>query len=118
MKKLKITTKSSDEIATAFAAVFTKIQPLPGAKGVTQADRLEPYRKEIMKQRKRGLSWKQIAEGMSDPMIGERVSQRILKAVFEPKKPEPVPAPATPPRPHLILDPMTGQRVFPKPAGS
>ena len=96
MKRLKITTKTRDEIATAFTAVFTTIQSLPGAKDVTQADRLEPYRKEIMKQRKRGLSWKQIAEGMGDPMIGERVSQRTLKAVFEPKKPEPVPAPAAP----------------------
>lgn len=82
MTKLKITTKTPAEITAAFDAVFKAMQP--EAKPLTQADRLEPYRKQIMKQRRRGLSWRLIAQGMADPRIDEKVSYKTLMNVFGP----------------------------------
>jgi hypothetical protein len=123
MSRLKITTKTSEQIAAEFAATFKDIKPVPPAKPVTQEDRLAPYRKEILKQRRRGLTWKQIADGMSRPPISESVSERTLKAMFEAKKDAaPVVAPAgtspvaKPPRARLILDPLTGKPVIVPPA--
>ncbi len=82
MTKVKITTKTPAEITAAFDAVFKAMEP--DRKPLTQADRLEPYRKQIMKQRRRGLSWRMIAQGMADPRIDEKVSYKTLMNVFGP----------------------------------
>jgi hypothetical protein len=82
MKRIQITTKTGDQIAADFDAVFKTIKPIPPARPVTQADRLAPYRKAILKQRRRGLDWKQIATGMAQPPILEKVSAKALKQLF------------------------------------
>lgn len=128
MSSIKVTTKTSAQIAADFAVAFKDIKPIPVAKPLTQKDRLAPYRKEIRRQRRRGLSWTQIAEVMGRPPISEKVSDRLLKAVFgAAKTPAPgavpaAPAPAAAPvamapkpaRVRLVLDPLTGQPVTPK----
>lgn len=82
MRKLQVTTKPRVQIAAEFAAVFKDIKPIEVAKPVTQAERLAPYRSHILKQRRRGLTWKQIAEGMSGPIINEKVSFKLLRRLF------------------------------------
>lgn len=108
MTKIKITTKSSDEIMTAFTAVFKERKPR-SVKTRTQADRLAPYRKAVMQQRRRGFEWDEIAAGMADPRIGEKVSPKTLKEVFDPKPKPAAAGPANPPSRRVILDPATGQ---------
>lgn len=130
MRKYQVTTKTREQIAAVFAAVFKTIKPADAPKPVTQAERLAPYRPDIMKQRRRGLTWKQIADGMADPRINEKVSARLLKKLFgsddpakklaaaaaQPAVPArsaaaPAPSPATAPKPpsrRYILDPLTG----------
>lgn len=88
MKKLKITTKLRQQIAAEFAVVFKDIKPVLVAP-VTQADRLAPYRAQILKQRRRGLTWKQIAGGMADPRINEKVTEKVLREVFGGKETAP-----------------------------
>ena len=82
MNMLQVTTKTSDQIEAAFAAVFSAIEPSQARRPVTQADRLAPYRKAIMRQRRRGLTWKQIAAAMADPRINEPVTEKLLRKVF------------------------------------
>jgi hypothetical protein len=82
MKRLHVTTKTPAQIAAEFDTVFSQIKPVAVARPVTQAERLAPYRKVILKQRRRGLDWKQIATGMAQPPIQEKVSARVLKQVF------------------------------------
>lgn len=119
---IKVTTRTTEEIDAAFADVFKAIQPLPTAKALTQEDRLAPYRKAVLKQRRRGLSWRQIAQGMTDPRIGEHVSDKLLRRVFgaadpaardgsKPGASAEAPTEVKPPVRHLILDPLTGQRI-------
>lgn len=76
------TTKTFKQLAAEFATVFKDIRPVAAPKPVTQAERLAPYRPHILKQRKRGLTWKQIADGMGDPRIGVKVSERVLRLYF------------------------------------
>jgi hypothetical protein len=129
MSTIKVTTKTSDEIDAAFAAVAKDMKPFQKARRLTQADRLAPYRKAIMKQRRRGLTWKQIVAIMADPRVGENVSERLLIAVFGTPKsagssplvllnsipPAPAVVSAKPPRQRLILDPLTGEQISPRP---
>ncbi len=114
MKKLHVTTKSPGEIAAEFAAVFKAIKPMPSV-AVTQADRLAPYRRNILKQRRRGLTWRQIADGMADPRINEKVTEKVLRQLFGAKE-KPANVSPKPPVEHLILDPLTGLRITPPPA--
>jgi hypothetical protein len=114
MKTPPVTTKTPEQIDLVFDEVFKNVAPILKAKPITAADRLAPYRKAIVKQRRRGLTWKQIAAGMSDPRIGEKVSESLLKKIFAPKTAAPKPASA--PRPQvdrLILDPLTGREITP-----
>lgn len=135
MSKITITTKSPEQIAAAFATVYGEFKVREAARNPTQADRLAPYRAEIVKLRRRGLSWTQVAQIMADPRIGEKVSAKLLANIFgetsatPASKPAavptrgpvaapapasvaaPLPAPA-PARPrHLIIDPLTGRRL-------
>jgi hypothetical protein len=138
MSAITITTKTSEQIDAEFEVVFSRVQPPAVFKPLTQADRLEPYRKAVMKQRGRGLTWKQIATGMGERPISEKFTEKALKKAFggkrkrvkkaasptpksarlfldpvtrqpvTPKAPAPKPKPA---KEHLILDPVTGERV-------
>ena len=112
MNIIHVTTRTPDQIASAFSAVFKDIAPIVPAKPVTQEDRLAPYRKEVLKQRRRGLNWKQIAAGMADPRIGEVTSAATLKRVFGTRVPArpAAPVPVGPP-PHFVLDPLTNQPI-------
>lgn len=106
MKTVTVTTKTREQIAADFAAAFKDMQPAHAAERPTQKDRLAPYRKEILRLRRRGLSWNQIAAGMRNPPINERVTAKLLRLEFgtapadatkaTPKDPSPV-APAVPP---------------------
>ena len=132
MSQIKITTKTPEQISAAFAAAVKDYE----AKRPSQATRLEPYRTEVMKLRRRGYTWKQVAQIMSDPQIGEKASVKLLVKVFGGRSdasasgdatrpgtgaataPKAVPATApaaapasVPARRHLVLDPLTGQRV-------
>lgn len=132
MSQIKITTKTPEQIGAAFAAAVKDYE----AKRPSQATRLEPYRTEIMKLRRRGYTWKQVAQIMGDPQIGEKVSVKLLVKVFggrtdasasgDAARPEtgaasvpkavpaatPAAAPASvPARRHLVLDPAKGQRI-------
>jgi hypothetical protein len=126
MRVLKVTTKTSDQIAAGFTAVFNEMNPAEAVQRVTQEQRLKPYRTQVLKERRRGFTWKQIAAGMRDPRIGETVSAKVLKAMFGGEKTAPKPAvkrapkakekPAPKaPKEHLILDPVTGERITPTP---
>jgi hypothetical protein len=98
-----VTTKSSKQITADFLTIFQNVKSNTEAKPVTPQDRMKPYRKEILKLRRRGLSWKQIARGMRQPPINERVSTKLLSAVFgaaqQPaaKTTRPIPDSPTPP---------------------
>ncbi len=97
MSKITITTKTPAQIVADFATVFKAIQPVAAAKPVTQADRLAPYRTVILKQRRRGLTWAQIATGMSQAPISEPVTEKLLKRIFGTKaKPATTAVPAAP----------------------
>lgn len=111
MKMLRVTSKTDEQLAAGFDAVFKKAKPRANASRVTQEQRLAPFRKYVLKLRKRGFGWREIATGMADPRIDENVSARVLKAVFEPPKPKP----AKPPVEHLILDPLTLRPITPPP---
>jgi hypothetical protein len=89
MPTLTITTKSTEQIAAAFDAVFGEMTPGWGDKP-TLEQRMKPYRKQILKLRRRGLSWNQIAAGMGKPPIDEKVSSKTLRTLFgeSEKKPE------------------------------
>lgn len=82
MTKYTITTKTPEQIAAEFAAAFAGVEPSESVKPLTQKARLEPYRVHIMRQRRRGLTWQQIAERMSLPPINEPVTWRLLQRVF------------------------------------
>jgi hypothetical protein len=124
----KITTKTPAEIAAAFAAVCADLRPLTAPKVVTAADRLAPYRIEVMKLRRRGLSWRQISQAMADPRIGEKVSPKLLQKVFSarsksapaatPVAPTPTAPAAKPQPPRLIVDPLTGKPSILPPPGA
>lgn len=126
MSASQITTKTSEQIDAAFEAVFKDIQPPAAAVPVTLENRLEPYRKAIRNQRRRGLTWEQIAQGMGDPKIDETVSARTLRRIFGGKekagkrarKPAaPKPKKVKPPKPRLIRDPKTGKlTIIPPPS--
>jgi hypothetical protein len=113
MKQIRITTKSPEQIDAEFEASFKDLTPAAYVKVLTDADRLAPYRKAIMRQRKRGMSWRQIAEVMSRPPIDEKVSDVLLKKVFAPATVSPKPAPAPRPDDRYVLDPLTGLQVPP-----
>jgi hypothetical protein len=71
--------------------VFADIKPPHAARKQTQAERLAPYRRAIMKQCRRGLTWMQIAGAMADPRIRVKVSEKTLRQTFGDK---PADAPA------------------------
>lgn len=77
--------KSSDQITSAFDAVFKPITPAEQNR-VSAKQRLAPYRTQVQALRKRGYSWKQIAAGMKDPKIGEKTSPLTLKQLFGTKR--------------------------------
>ncbi|MGN6589632.1 MAG: hypothetical protein ACTHKE_05010, partial [Sphingomicrobium sp.] len=72
---------SADQIHAAFNAVFKEITPTKEAK-VSAAQRLEPFRGDVVRLRKQGYSWKQIANGMHDPRIGIKTAGSTLKLLF------------------------------------
>ena len=109
MRKYKVTTKTQKEISSAFAAVFKDVKPALAPKPVSQEESLEPYRSAVEKQRERGMDWDQIAMGMADPRIGEKVSAKALKRMFG--RPKKTPENVQPKR--LVFDPATGQPVPP-----
>jgi hypothetical protein len=113
MRTIKVTTKTSAQIAAAFADVFKDVKSDAQPKPATQKDRLAPYAKQIMKLRRRGLSWKQIAAGMADPRIGEKVNERILRKVLgeAPKADAATSSAPKPPVQRAAIDPLTGQTV-------
>jgi len=116
MTKITITTKTPDQIAAEFEAAFKDVPLVTKTKKLTHADRLEPYRKAVMKERKKGRPWGQIAAIMSQPPIKEPATERLLRTVFG-RAATPTPAaPARAPLPRLILDPATGLPVPPKTA--
>jgi hypothetical protein len=82
MTKINVTTKTSAEIDAVFDAIFQDVAPPRVTKPLTMADRIAPYRKAILKQRRRGLTWGQIAAGMADPRLGEKISASTLKRAF------------------------------------
>jgi hypothetical protein len=70
-----------------------------------------------MKLRRRGVSWRNIAAGMANPRIGEKVSDKLLKKIFgaaeKPTATRPAP-PSDGMEDRLVLDPLTGQEVTPQ----
>lgn len=72
---------SAEQIHAAFSAVFKEITPTREAK-VSAAERLEPFRGDVVRLRKQGYSWKQIANGMHDPRIGIKTAGSTLKLLF------------------------------------
>jgi hypothetical protein len=60
--------------------IFADIGPPRDPREQTQAYRLTPYRKAIMKQRRRGLTWKQIAAAMADPKLGAKGTRKAAPA--------------------------------------
>jgi hypothetical protein len=77
------TRQTKKEIHAAFVTVFGDVAKAQrDAERVTAAKRLKPYRGEVLKLRRAGLSWKKIAIGMRKPPIGVPVTPESLKAVF------------------------------------
>ena len=130
MKMYTVTTKTAKQVAADFAAVFKDIHPNGAPKPATQAERLAPFRPQILKQRQRGLTWKQISDGMADPRIGVKVSERVLRLYFgndekvgaatpsatatPPPGAAAATTPATKPVSHrVVLDPLTDQPITP-----
>jgi hypothetical protein len=112
MRTYKITTRTPAEISAAFAACSKDVRPITRARPPTAAEWLAPYRTEIMKLRRRGLTWDQISGIMANPQIGEQVSAKLLRRVFAPKSKSSSAAPATPYKPHtdrIVIDPLTGK---------
>jgi hypothetical protein len=130
---IKETTQTSEEITALLDDVCKSILPAR-ATGSTTAERLAPYRAAVMKQRRRGLSWKQIAQALRDPRLGLKISDKVLVKAFGGKTSTTPTAPIAPasatakttpsapigttsttavrsPRAHLIIDPATGQRI-------
>jgi hypothetical protein len=123
MKTYRITSKSPEQIDAEFESAFKALK-FRAVAGPTEADWLAPYRKAIMRQRKRGASWKQIAEIMCQPPINEKVTEQLLKKVFARKQASaaegvasatasPKGAPALPPDDRYVLDPLTGRQIPP-----
>jgi hypothetical protein len=81
MKKFTVTTKSPEQINADFEAIFKNMFPTWG-ESPTLEQRMKPYRKQILKLRKRGLSWNQIATGMEQPPINEKISSKTLRLLF------------------------------------
>lgn len=103
-------TKTEAELAAAFTAVFKNVKPKPAR--VTRELRLAPYRKQVLKLRSRGLDWQTIAAGMADPRIGEKVSGRLLKRLFGPRRKAST-GPTKLPADRLLLDPLTNRPITP-----
>lgn len=86
MQNRTLTTKTNEEINAGFDAVFAKFATSKPEKPLTPAQWLKPYKKAVMKQRRRGIPWEEIARGMGDPRIGVTVSERLLRQVFGAKE--------------------------------
>jgi hypothetical protein len=115
MPTSQVTTKSSKQIATDFAAVFERLcAELVSAKPA-MADQMKPYRKHILKLRRLGLSWNQIATGMGQAPINEKVSGKTLRRLFgdanptalQSQSPPSVPDPQAAPSPTPPVPPAT-----------
>jgi hypothetical protein len=109
--KLTVTTKPRAQIRAEFRQVFKDLQaakPKPAV--VTQEQRLAPYKEEILKLRRAGVTWRQIADRMAPPPIAEVVSETVLRRVFGAADAAQA-AKANPPLPRLALDPVTGNPI-------
>ena len=127
VKTTQIATKTKAEIAAEFAQGFKGIKPDEAPKKLTQADRLAPYKTQVLKKRRAGFSWKLIAERMSQPPINQKVSERTLIRLFgateaaaktarrAPKTAKKA-APTQPSLPRLVLDRATGLPIDQVPA--
>jgi hypothetical protein len=82
MKKFTVTTKTSAQIDTVIDEICDDLTPDESPQLRAQIERLAPYRHAILKQRRRGFSWKQLVGVMADPRINENVSAKVLKKVF------------------------------------
>ncbi len=82
MNKYTLTTKTYHQLAAEFATAFKHVMPADSPRPVSLAESLQPYRPHILKQRRRGLTWKQIADGMATPSIGVTVSYKLLNRLF------------------------------------
>ena len=117
MTQIQVTTKTPAEIAAAFKAVFKDRIPAAKAKALTQADRLAPYRKAVMQAREQGFNWKEIADGMADPRIAEKVTGKLLYKVFGTAA-KTNGAPAKPASQRVVMDPKTGLPISPDAAAT
>lgn len=95
MTKYTVTKKTYRDLAAEFAAAFKDVKPIAAPKPVTFAEAMEPYRPHVLKQRQRGLTWQQIATGMSGPAINVKVSATSLRKLFGADDPAGKPAPET-----------------------
>jgi hypothetical protein len=82
MSDAPIPARTPEQIDADFAEAFKDIHPIVPAKPLSWSERLKPYKKAIMKQRKRGLRWSQISEGMARKPVLLKVSEKILRATF------------------------------------
>ncbi len=94
MAKYTVTKKTYKALAAEFAIAFKDVKPVAAPKPATFAEAMEPYRPHVLKQRQRGLTWKQIATGMSGPAINVTVSASGLRKLFGDDDPTRKPAPA------------------------
>lgn len=82
MKHYTVTKKTYKALAAEFATAFKDVKPEAVPKPVTLAEAMAPYRPHVLKQRQRGLTWKQIATAMSGPAINVKVSATSLRKLF------------------------------------
>lgn len=99
---------------SAFETVCQEMTPDGSERLARQAERLAPYRKVIMKQRGRGLSWKQLAQALGDPRVNVKVTANLLEELYGPKDKKP--SPATPKAPAKKAAPKPRAAAPAKPA--
>jgi hypothetical protein len=125
MSRQTITTKTKSEIAAEFAQSFKDLTPEEAPKKITEEQRLAPYKTQVLKMRRKGFSWQQIATQMSEAPINEKVRAIQLKRVFggavarskAPTKPRKLKVKKKP-LPRLVLDRATGLPITPPPTDS
>jgi hypothetical protein len=120
MSTQTVTTKTKTEIAAEFAQSFKGLIPEEAPQKLTPEQRLAPYKTQVLRMRRKGFSWRQIATQMCQAPINEKVTALQLKRVFGGKVPRSK-APAKPrktkvkkkPLPRLVLDRATGLPITP-----
>lgn len=93
MRNPAVTTKTSAQIAADFDAVFASIKPLPKTRPGSLATRLAPHRQTILRHRRRGLTWTEIAAWMAGADPHEKVTAKTLQKLFGTLRKTPAPPP-------------------------